>query len=182
MIATNVFLFHLTLSVLYIASTYPKPDPPIKITNLVVYVHNYFTGADASSITVAGKQKPAADAAGGFNILQFGTIAVVDDPVTEGPTAESKEIGRAQGSYINSQFDGKGLYLFFSVIFTGGQFAGSTLEIQGSDIFVRKEREFGIVSGTGFFRFVEGFGIMETAFIDVANLRAVLKLNLTVKH
>ncbi|CAL1397420.1 unnamed protein product [Linum trigynum] len=183
--STNFFLFLLTLSVLYLASTFPKPGPPIKTTNLVVYVHDHFTGPDATAITVAGQQNPAtADAAppDSFNILRFGTIAVVDDPVTEGPTTESKEIGRAQGAYINSQFDGKGLYLVFSVIFTGGEFAGSTLEIQGSDIFSMKEREFGIVSGTGFFRFVKGYGIMETAFMDVANLRAIIKLNVTVKH
>ncbi|CAN0876582.1 Dirigent protein 11 [Linum grandiflorum] len=78
--------------------------------------------------------------------------------------------------------DGKGLYLVFSVIFTGGEYKGSTLEIQGSDIFSMKEREFGVVSGTGYFRFVKGYGIMETAFMDVANLSAVIKLNVTVKH
>ncbi|CAL1413063.1 unnamed protein product [Linum trigynum] len=63
MLATNFLLFHLTLSVLYLASTFSKLDPPIKITNLVVYVHNYYTGADASSISVAGKQNPIADVA-----------------------------------------------------------------------------------------------------------------------
>ncbi|CAN1340798.1 Dirigent protein 11 [Linum perenne] len=178
--ASNLFLSFLTLSVLYIAYTFPKHDPPQpKSTNFVVYVHDKFTGADASAITVAGKQGKPTSA---FNILQFGSVAVVDDPVTEGPTIESKEIGRAQGVYINSQIDGKGLYLVFSVIFTDGEFEGSTLEIQGSDIFSMKEREFGVVSGTGYFRFVKGYGIMETAFMDVANLSAIIKLNVTVKH
>ncbi|KAJ4825196.1 hypothetical protein Tsubulata_046513 [Turnera subulata] len=95
---------------------------------------------------------------------------------------ESKEIGRAQGTYINSQLDGKGLYLVFSLIFTHGEFKGSTLEIQGSDIFPMKEREFGVVSGTGYFRFVKGYGIMQTEFMDIPNLRAIIKLNVTVKH
>jgi hypothetical protein len=45
-----------------------------------------------------------------------------------------------------------------------------------------KKREFGIVSGTGYFRFVKGYGIMETEFMDLVNLRATLKLNVTVKH
>ncbi|CAN0876583.1 Dirigent protein 11 [Linum grandiflorum] len=170
------------MSVLYIAYIFPKHDHhQPKSTNLVVYVHDKFTGADATAVTIAGKQdEPSTGAA--FNILRFGSVAVVDDPVTDGPTIESNEIGRAQGAYINSQMDGKGLYLVFSVIFTGGEYKGSTLEIQGSDIFSMKEREFGVVSGTGYFRFVKGYGIMETAFMDVANLSAVIKLNVTVKH
>ena len=125
---------------------------------------------------MAGKSGPAS------NILHFGTVLAVDDPVTEGPSIESKEIGRAQGLYINSQLNGKGLHMVFSVIFTDGEFKGSTLEIHGADIFTMKEREFGIVSGTGYFRFVKGYGVMETEFMDIANLRAVLKLNVTVKH
>nr|XP_016507745.1 PREDICTED: dirigent protein 1-like [Nicotiana tabacum] len=76
-------------------------------------------------------------------------MVVVYDPVTEGPDPKSKEIGRAQGMYINSQLDGKGLHLMLSVIFTDGEFKGSTLEIPGADLFAMKEREFSIVSGTG---------------------------------
>ncbi|OIT08825.1 dirigent protein 1, partial [Nicotiana attenuata] len=63
------------------------------------------------------------------------TMVAVDNPVTEGPDPKSKEIGREQGMYINSQLDGKGLHLMFSVIFTDGEFKGSTLEIQGVDLF-----------------------------------------------
>nr|XP_009783175.1 PREDICTED: dirigent protein 1-like [Nicotiana sylvestris] len=99
-------------------------------------------------------------------------MVVVYDPVTEGPDPKSKEIGRAQGMYINSQLDGKGLHLMLSVIFTDGEFKGSTLEIPGADLFAMKEREFSIVSGTGF----------TTHFIDMPNLIAILKLHVTVKH
>ncbi|OIS99297.1 dirigent protein 1 [Nicotiana attenuata] len=59
-------------------------------------------------------------------------MVAVDGPVTEGPDPKSKEIGRAQDMYINSQLDDKGLHLMFSVIFTDGEFKGSTLEIQAS--------------------------------------------------
>ncbi|CAK9145662.1 unnamed protein product [Ilex paraguariensis] len=147
-----------------------------KQTNLVFYVHDNLTGHDTSAITVAGKNGPTA------SILEFGTILAVDDPVTEGPDSASKNIGRAQGMYMNSQLDGKALYLMFSVIFTDGEYKGSSLEIQGPDPFSMKEREFSIVSGTGYFRFVKGYGIMTTEFLDIPNLRAILKLNVTVKH
>ncbi|KAM3338185.1 dirigent protein 11 [Capsicum galapagoense] len=147
-----------------------------KSTKLVLYVHDYLSGDDTSAITVAGKHGPQT------SVLHFGTMVAVDDPVTEGPDPKSKVIGRAQGMYINSQLDGKGLHLMFSVIFTDGKFKGSTLEIQGADPFAMKEREFSIVSGTGYFRFVRGYGIMATQFIDIPNLRAILKLDVTVKH
>ncbi|KAJ4722013.1 Dirigent protein [Melia azedarach] len=174
---SNFFFFIFTATLLYIACTIPRPEEKeTKQTNIVFYVHDYFTGNDASAVTVAGISGPTS------SILHFGTIAVVDDTVTEGPTIESKEIGRAQGVYVNSHLDGKALYMAFSVIFTDGEFKGSTLEIQGSDVFSMKQREFGVVSGTGYFRFVKGYGIMETPFLDIANFNAVIKLNVTVKH
>ncbi|XP_030539973.1 dirigent protein 11-like [Rhodamnia argentea] len=173
-LAPNFFFLIFTVALLYVAYTIPRHQP--RETNLVFYVHDYLTGQDASTVTVAGKAGPQS------SILHFGTVLVVDDPVTEGPTIESREIGRAQGMYVNSQLDGKGLHLVFSVIFTGGEHEGSTLEIQGADLFSMEEREFGIVSGTGQFRFVKGYGVMVTEFMDIANLRAVLKLNVTVRH
>jgi hypothetical protein len=173
-LTSNLFFFIFTLTIIYVAYTFPKLEP--NQTNLVIYVHDHFTGEDSTAATIAGKTGLTS------SILHFGTVAIVDDPVTEGPTMDSKLIGRAQGAYINSQLDGKALYMVFSVIFTAGEYRGSTLEIQGSDIFTTKEREFGIVSGTGYFRFVKGYGIMETEFMDLVNLRAILKLNVTVKH
>ncbi|KAG4932140.1 hypothetical protein GLYMA_17G033500v4 [Glycine max] len=173
-LTSNIFFFIFTLTIFFVAYTFPRLQP--KQTNLVFYVHDHFTGELSTAATVAGKSGPAS------NILHFGTVAVVDDPVTVGPSDDSKLIGRAQGIYVNSQLDGKGLYMVFSVIFTNGKFKGSSLEIQGSDIFTMTEREFGVVSGTGYFRFVKGYGIMETVFMDIASLMATLKLNVTVKH
>ncbi|XP_020228948.1 dirigent protein 11 [Cajanus cajan] len=173
-LTSNLFFLIFTFTILYVAYTFPRLQP--KQTNLVFYVHDHFTGDHATAATVAGKSGPAS------SILRFGTVAIVDDPVTEGPGMESTLIGRAQGVYVNSQLDGKALYMVFSIVFTHGEFKGSTLEIQGSDIFAMKEREFGVVSGTGYFRFVKGYGIMETEFMDLPNLRATLKLNVTVKH
>ncbi|XP_055960543.1 dirigent protein 1-like [Mercurialis annua] len=174
--SNNFLLFIFTLFIIYLAYTIPKQQYR-KQTNLIVYVHDYFTGHDTSAITVAGKDGPT-----NFNILKFGTLAVVDDLITDGPTIESNAIGRAQGTYMNSQLDGKGLYMIFSLIFSGGGYKGSTLEIQGSDIFSMETREFGVVSGTGYFRFVKGYGVMQTQFMDMPNLRAIIKLNITVKH
>ncbi|CAA2970459.1 dirigent 11-like [Olea europaea subsp. europaea] len=168
---SSSFLPLMALPILYWAFNFPRRQ-----TKLTFYVHDYLTGDDTSAVTVAGKDGHTT------SILHFGTLLAVDDPVTEGPDPKSKEIGRAQGMYINSQLDGKGLHLVFSVIFTEGPYRGSTLEIQGADLFAMKEREFSIVSGTGYFRFVMGYGIMTTEMLDIPNLRAILKLVITVKH
>ncbi|KAG9457837.1 hypothetical protein H6P81_002345 [Aristolochia fimbriata] len=137
------FLF--TGALFLVAYSLSKLQP--KKTNLTIYVHDYLSGPDASAISVAGKTGANSD------VLQFGTLIVVDDVVTEGPGVDSKAIGRAQGMYINSALDGKGLHLVFSVVFTEGEFKGSSLEIQGADLFSLKEREFSVVSGTGYFSF-----------------------------
>ncbi|KAK1422968.1 hypothetical protein QVD17_18260 [Tagetes erecta] len=164
----------IAIPILYWLYTYPKNK--YKQTNLVLYVHDSLTGDDKSAITIAGKDGPTT------SIMHFGTLLVHDDSVTLSPDPRSKEIGRAQGMYINSQLDGKALYMSFSIMFIDGEFKGSTLEIQGADPFALKEREFSVVSGTGYFRFVRGYGIMTTEFMDIQNLKAIIKLNITVKH
>ncbi|KAK6913688.1 4Fe-4S ferredoxin-type, iron-sulfur binding domain [Dillenia turbinata] len=168
--SNSMVILYFSITLLFLAYMYPNLSQP-KQTNLVFYVHDYLGGKQITGVTVAGKSGPTSD------ILQFGTMVVVDDAVTEGPSIESKEIGRAQGLYINSQLDGKAIYLVFSIVFTEGEFKGSTLEIQGADPFTVKEREFSIVSGTGYFRFVKGYGIMTTESLDIPNLSAILKLN-----
>ncbi|KAF5752133.1 dirigent protein 11-like [Tripterygium wilfordii] len=152
-LTSSFFYLTFTATLLYVAYFLPRQEP--KETSLVLYVHDHLTGDNKSAITVAGNN---------------------------GPEIESKAIGRVQGMYLNSKQDGKGLYLAFSVIFTDGEFKGSSLEIQGSDIYSPKERGFGVGSGMGYFRFAKGYGLMKTEFMDLPNLIAVIKLSITVKH
>jgi hypothetical protein len=174
-LSSTPFLTLLALPILYWATSLSRRSKP-KQTSLVFYVHDNFTGHDTTAVTVAGKEGPTT------SILKFGTLVAVDALVTEGPDPNSREIGRARGFYMNSQLHGKGLHMVFSVVFSDGEFKGSTLEIQGDDPFGKEQREYAIVAGTGFFRFVKGFGIMTTEFLDIITLRAVLKHYVTVKH
>ncbi|KAG9148226.1 hypothetical protein Leryth_021599 [Lithospermum erythrorhizon] len=169
-VLTSISRFHLPFLALpfifWAVTALPFWRQPNK-TKLLFYVHDYLTGHDASALTVAGKDGATT------SILQFGTLLVVDDKVTEGPDPNSKEIGRAQGIWM---------VRLYGVFYRFTKEQGSTLEIQGADLFAMKEREFSVVSGTGYFRFVRGYGIMTTEFLDVANLRGILKLDITVKH
>ncbi|XP_058092626.1 dirigent protein 23-like [Magnolia sinica] len=85
-------------------------------------------------------------------ITSFGTIIAIDDAVTEGLDRKSKEYNE------------------------------STLEIQGSDRANLKQREVSVVSGTSLFRYAKGYAVLETAYIDLPNLNAVIKFNVTVRH
>ncbi|KAF8365043.1 hypothetical protein HHK36_032953 [Tetracentron sinense] len=64
----------------------------------------------------------------------------------------------------------------------GTAYNGSTLEIQGADLFFLKYREVSVVSGTGKFRFARGYALLDTAFIDIPNSNAIVRWNLTVLH
>ncbi|KAF8410740.1 hypothetical protein HHK36_003277 [Tetracentron sinense] len=59
---------------------------------------------------------------------------------------------------------------------------GSTLEIQGANRFFQKYIEMSVVSGTGVFQFARGYAILETVFIDIPNLTAIIRWNVTVLH
>ncbi|KAG9447591.1 hypothetical protein H6P81_013719 [Aristolochia fimbriata] len=147
-----------------------------KETNLVFYMQDYETGKYASAAHVAGVNGTNS------NVLKFGTVVVFDDPLTEGVDRLSKQLGRAQGIYVNCALDGSDFHLLFSAVFTNEKYNGSTLEFQGADRFFLKQKEVSVVSGTGYFRFARGFAIMETAFLDLPNLNAAIKFTVTVQH
>ncbi|XP_058071114.1 dirigent protein 2-like [Magnolia sinica] len=146
-----------------------------KETHMVFYLQDWETD-NATSVPVAGTNGTLS------SVLNFGTIMVVDDAVTEGPDRQSKQVGRAQGIYVNLALDGSDLHLLFSVVFTNEKYNGSTLEIQGADRFFLKYREVSVVAGTGLFRYARGHAVLETVYLDLPTLNAVIKFNVTVHH
>ncbi|RWR86319.1 dirigent protein 22 [Cinnamomum micranthum f. kanehirae] len=147
-----------------------------KKTKMVFYMQDWETGKNVTAVPVAGKNGTLS------SILNFATVMVVDDAITEGQDRQSKQIGRAQGIYVNSALDASDLHLLFSIVFTNKKYNGSTIEIQGADRFFLKQREVSVVSGTGYFRFAQGFAVLETVYLDLANLNAVIKFNVTIHH
>lgn len=146
----------------------------LKETNIVFYMHDWETGLNATAVPLVGIKRPS--------VLEYGTVAVIDDKLTVAYDRNSTEIGRARGIYVNSALDGSELHFLLSLVFTNKEFNGSTLEIQGSNRFFQKFREVSVVSGTGKFRLARGFAILETVFLDLPNLNAILRWNTTVFH
>eukprot|EP01018_Ginkgo_biloba_P035288 Gb_08448 [translate_table: standard] len=175
---SELFVF---AAILVLTASWSKliaPEKKMKETNLGFFIHDILSGKERSAVTVAGVEESKS------SVLKFGTVLVVDDPVTEGfDRSTSKEIGRAQGLYANSAIDGSSLYLAFSIVFTDHhKYNGSSLQLQGAETFALKQREVSIVGGTGLFRHATGYAVMETPFLDMANLHAVLKFNITLRH
>ncbi|KAL5990101.1 hypothetical protein ACLOJK_010998 [Asimina triloba] len=143
---------------------------------MVMYLQDWIAGPNATGATVAGL--------GGRNsgVLSFGSITVIDHALTEGVDRQSKQVGRAQGMYVGVELGGNNLVFLFSILFTDGPYNGSTLEVQGLNVFLLRRRELSVVSGTGAFRFAKGHLLSERAFFDPINFNAVLSFNVTVRY
>ncbi|KAK6919340.1 Dirigent protein [Dillenia turbinata] len=147
-----------------------------KQTNLVFYMHDVIVGKNATAMAVAGRGNQP------WKPLEFGTIFVIDDKLTQAQDGNSAQIGRAHGLYVSSTLDKSAIRMTMSLVFSNEKFNGSTLEIQGPDTFLANPREVAVVSGTGKFRLARGCAFMETAFADLSTFNSILKWNVTVFH
>lgn len=150
-----------------------KGNTTERITHLQFYMHDVTLGPNATAIPVAGPL-------GNSTVPGFGIVSVIDDALTEGPSPNSRLIGRAQGMYISDSLKDYSLMLLFTVVLKSGKYNGSTISIQGADRIDLPLREVSVVGGTGTFRFARGYAGIMTHSLDVTT--AVLKLNVTVIH
>ncbi|KAL3509803.1 hypothetical protein ACH5RR_029204 [Cinchona calisaya] len=141
-----------------------------------MFFQDFAAGPNATVAAVAGiPGKPR-------RFLEFGSVFVTDDPITEGIELLSPQIARGQGIYVTSSLDGSNTHVLISIAFTNQKYNGSTLEIQGRSVQQANVREVSIVSGTGKFRFARGYATFETVFLDLSIARSVLRCNITVLH
>ena len=103
-------------------------------TNMVLYFQDYVGGPNATAMIVTGIPGKI------WSFTSFGTVFVSDDSITEAPDPKSAPVGRGRGMYITSMLDGSTTHVLILIVFTNGQFSGSTLEIQGSSPHFQKYR------------------------------------------
>ncbi|CAI9106373.1 OLC1v1005512C1 [Oldenlandia corymbosa var. corymbosa] len=149
---------------------------PCKETKMSVFFQDVATGPNATVVAVAGIPGTTP----GF--LQYGSVFVSDDPITETIDKNSPEIARGQGIYVTSSKDGLSTHLSVSIAFTNREYNGSTLELQGNSFQLADVREYAIVGGTGRFRFVKGYATLDTVFFDPSILYSVIRCNLTIRY
>ncbi|XP_026393808.1 dirigent protein 23-like [Papaver somniferum] len=148
-----------------------------KVTRLHFYFHD----------TVSGKNPTAIPIAQGSTTNQsstmFGTLRMIDDPLTEGSDPSSKVVGRAQGMYGFSGQDQLSLIAVVSYVFTDEKLKnGSSLSLVSSNPILNPVRELAVVGGTGSFRFASGFAQIKTVFFNLTSGDAIVEYNVTVVH
>ncbi|KAL9659779.1 hypothetical protein QQ045_024588 [Rhodiola kirilowii] len=172
----------LVMLIILVADAVSSSDAAKKLkkTEMSFYMHDYETQQKEENITnivIAGNPN-----AKGYNILTFGSLNAYDDAITTTIDRKSTELGRAHGIFINTALDGSDLHILVSFVFTNKEYNGSTIEVQGADRFFLPSREVSVVSGTGKFRMARGWASIETVMLDIPNLNAILRWNLTVFH
>ncbi|KAK7312705.1 hypothetical protein VNO77_36777 [Canavalia gladiata] len=149
---------------------------PRRETTLVYYLQDRATEPNATVAPVVGIRGRD------WNYNTFGTIFVVDDPVRVGPSPLSTEVGRAQGMLVVSAHDARNVNVVLSIVFNDLEYRGSTLELQGLSRQRENYKEISVVSGTGRFRFVRGFAVLQTALYDAETAQSIVRLTLTLRQ
>ncbi|XP_074574750.1 pterocarpan synthase 1-like [Curcuma longa] len=120
-------------------------------THLHFFVHENDNSPNATAITVVNSTTS--------NPGGFGSIAVFDDELREGSSADSKLIGRAQGIAPEVSLSGPMAWLgLLNFVFTDGEYNGSSLTVVGRAT-LEGATERSIIAGTGKFRMARGYTI-----------------------
>jgi hypothetical protein len=117
--------------------------------------------------------------------LPFGSIVVLEDPLTVGPELNSNQIGKAQGFYLTVSQEAVlelELVMGMTFAFTEGKYNGSTLSVLGRNTIGAPIREMPIIGGTREFRFARGFIQAKTHSVDYHKGDAHVEYNVYVFH
>ncbi|OMO92816.1 Plant disease resistance response protein [Corchorus olitorius] len=152
------------------------PNAKEKVTKLHFFFHDRFAGKhDVTAVRVAHASVTAKSP------TSFGLVFIMDDPLTEEFKFTSKEIGRAQGLYAFSGRDELSLLMSYNLVFTSGEFNGSTLTVLGRNPAV-PHREMPIVGGSGVFRLARGVASAQLREFNMTTGNAVIEYNVVVIH
>ncbi|KAJ1265026.1 hypothetical protein BS78_08G046600 [Paspalum vaginatum] len=148
-----------------------------KDTHIKLYWHDVVTGPNRTAVPVGG------GAVTNTSRTAFGTVIVIDDPLTEGPDLKSsKLVGRAQGTYIGAGKSEASLMMNMNFVFQAGRYNGSTVAIMGRNAVFDAVREMAVVGGTGMFRWARGYAQARTHALDLKTGDATVEYNLYIKH
>ncbi|PSR89101.1 Dirigent protein [Actinidia chinensis var. chinensis] len=167
-------LIFLVIAVLVASTEGKKP----KFTHVEFYMHDIVGGPNPTAVRVAGRSNfssPDPIAA------MFGSIFVIDNPLTASPDLNSTLTGRAQGIYaMSSQHNEFSLLMTLTYNFVSGPYNGSSFSIVGQNPVMREVREMPIIGGTGMFRLARGYALAKTYSMN--QMDAVIGYNVTLIH
>ncbi|CAN6471240.1 unnamed protein product [Victoria cruziana] len=93
--------------------------------------------------------------------LEFGTITVIDDQLTQGDELGSPVVGKAQGFYVASSEDGSSQTLAFTALLESGGFADS-ISFFGVHRTAVSESYIAVIGGTGKYVNAKGHASIRT--------------------
>ncbi|KAK8936690.1 hypothetical protein KSP39_PZI011810 [Platanthera zijinensis] len=155
--------YHLTAAVTASGSGGPtdgllRGNEKERLTRLRFYWHDTSAGPNPSAVLVAQSATKSASS--------FGTVKVMDDPLTVGPNRSSLLVGKSQGIYVSADKDTSGLLMAMTFSFVVGKYNGSTLAVVGRNEVKTHTREMAITGGTGLLRFATGYVQARTYSFD----------------
>ncbi|XP_057966095.1 dirigent protein 22-like [Malania oleifera] len=157
-----------------------KPLQPLKpnLVQLNFYVRENLTGLNATAIVVA--HGPRTQQRSDTAALSFGTLLVVDDPITEIPNG--KPIGSARGYYAATSLKSEELTLVMTLVFsfTTGLYNGSSLSVLGVSHPLSNNRSMSVVGGTGLLFLAGGPVAVTTITRNTSSFDAILSLKVNV--
>ncbi|KAL4189093.1 hypothetical protein AMTRI_Chr08g163770 [Amborella trichopoda] len=106
----------------------------------------------------------------GTNLLgvEFGTITIIDDELTEGHELGSAVVGKAQGFYVASSEDGNSQMMALTVLMEIGGYEDS-LSFFGIHRAAVHESHIAVIGGTGKYKGANGYAIVRTLPPTVGN-------------
>ncbi|KAM0911992.1 hypothetical protein ACQ4PT_013103 [Festuca glaucescens] len=128
-------------------------------THLHFFLHDQVSGSNPTAVQIIKGPGSTSSAIPG---IAFGDTTVIDDALTETPSATSAAVGRAQGYYMMSSQSGAVLMMCVNLLLTAGDYNGSTLAVIGRDDIMATTRELSVVGGTGKFRMATGYVLWRT--------------------
>ncbi|XP_052161610.1 dirigent protein 1-like [Oryza glaberrima] len=156
------------------AAVAPLAEARRKTVRLRVYMHDIVGGAGQTSVVVVKGPGPANPSMSPGN--NFGDTVIIDDVVTEGPSLASREVGRAQGTYMLASMARPVFIVDITLVLTDGPYNGSTIVVAGRDDTSEEIRELAVVGGSGMLRRASGHVLWRTAKVE-SKLHAVLELD-----
>lgn len=147
-----------------------------KMSHLRFFFHDIVSGPNPTAVRIAGATMTSKSP------TLFGAVAMIDDPLTIGPSPTSKLVGRAQGFYASASQEDTALLMAMNFAFMSGKYNGSSLTILGRNRVFSDVREMPVIGGSGLFRLARGYALAHTRTLDLKTGDAIVEYNVYVLH
>ncbi|KAK1262779.1 hypothetical protein QJS04_geneDACA001156 [Acorus gramineus] len=148
-----------------------------KFTKLHFFLNDVISGKKPSAVLVA---IPNGTTAGEGSPEPFGSVYVVDDPLTDRPGGNV--VGNAQGMYMSAGQDLLSEVIVMDFGFTSGEYNGSSISVFSRNPLSQTNREVAVVGGRGVFRMARGFAKLKTYFFNTTTGNAIVEYTVYVLH